>query len=252
MVSMAGGPREGHDGVHDTTAGHGGREDDARRVARLRGGDATAFDELYRTHVHAVGAAVRDRVREPEAHADLVQEAFVRALERLDTLRDPAAFRPWLLSIARRVAVDGLRTRQRSSPVAVDSIDLTDDAGEDPQQVAELAELAERVRSGFALLSRRDATALELATRFGLSTEELAAALGLSTGAAKVALHRARRRLRQALRLQTLAYRCAGTCDELRRLYASGALAAAATHVDGCRDCGDVEVEGFAAPVVGM
>lgn len=234
--------------MHEATTGQRGREDDARRVARLRAGDTAAFDELYRAHVHAVGAAVRDRVRDPESHADLVQETFVRAFERLDTLRDPAAFRPWVLSIARRVAVDGLRTSPRTFPVDADTIDLVGDDDPGPQDLAELAELAAQLRSGFARLSTRDATALSLTTRFGLSTEDLAAALGVSPGAAKVALHRARRRLRQALRLQALAYRCAGTCDELRRLYQAGELTAAATHVGGCAHCGDIEVEGFAAP----
>src|SRR4051794_26114267 len=72
---------------------------DAELVERVRNGDATAFTELYRAHARAVHTAVRDNVHDADAAADVVQEAFTRALARLDTLREPDRFRPWLLSI---------------------------------------------------------------------------------------------------------------------------------------------------------
>lgn len=230
------------------------RQTDAALVARLRAGDRTAYAALYEAHAPAVRLAVGDRVQEPQARADLVQEAFTRALERLDDLRDPGAFRPWLLSIARNAAVDQRRGERWTADVDDDVLVELGDPVAGPEDHAELAELAARVRSNVVHLSRRDATALTLVTRFGLSTQDLAAALDVSPGAAKVALHRARTRLRQALRLETLAHRSPGSCDELRRLYDDGDHAAATRHLADCPACRvvDAEVEGFAHAPAGL
>lgn len=225
--------------------------EDADLVARLRAGDAEAFAELYRMHAGAVAAAVSDRIRDPNVRADAVQEAFARAFERLDTLRDPAAFRPWLLAIARRTAVDHVRASARDAELDDGAAGALPDHEPGPQQWAELEELASLVRGSFARLSQRDATALTLATRFGLSIADLAGALGISPGAAKVALHRARQRLRQGLRLQLVLQRRAGACSELRRLHEAGRLHEAARHLDRCETCGRAAEE-VAAEVGGF
>ena len=219
-------------------------------MAQVRDGDQQAFGALYAAHVRAVNAAVFDRVRDAEARADVVQESFVRALQRLDHLRDPASFRPWLLAIARNTAIDHLRAGRGTDAADDEALEALADPVAGPEEFAELAGLATQVRDGLVRLSRRDATALSMAVQLGLSTQELAAALGVSPGAAKVALHRARNRLRQALRLQVLVRSQGGACDELRALYDAGELAAAVRHSERCEaGCGSLdEVEGFAAP----
>ncbi len=174
--------------------------DDAALVGNARRGDGDAFAALFARHRQAVHTAVAARLRDPEDRRDVVQEAFARAYQRLDTLGDPAAFRPWVLQIARNAAVDVLRRRSRYPAVSLDDqpgLPPADDPAPDEQ--AELGELAARVRDGVALLSQRDATALALAVHFGFGPRELAAALGITPGAAKVVLHRARKRLRAAL-----------------------------------------------------
>lgn len=224
---------------------------DARLVARVRDGDQEAFGQLYAAHVRAVNAAVFDRVRDAETRADVVQDAFVRAMTRLDHLRDPASFRPWLLAIARNTAIDHLRAaRGQDADDDDEALEAVPDPVAGPEDLAELSELAAQVRDGLVRLSRRDATALSLAVQLGLSTQDLAAALGVTPGAAKVALHRARNRLRQALRLQVLVRSCPGACEQLRELYDAGELAAAVRHTERCEvGCGSLdEVEGFAAP----
>lgn len=222
---------------------------DAQLVAQVRDGDQAAFGALYAAHVRAVNAAVFDRVRDAEARADVVQESFVRALQRLDHLRDPASFRPWLLAIARNTAIDHLRAGRGTDAADDEALGALADSVAGPEEFAELAGLAMQVRDGLVRLSRRDATALSMAVQLGLSTQELAAALGVSPGAAKVALHRARHRLRQALRLQVLVRSQGGACVELRALYDAGELAVAVRHSERCEaGCGSLdEVEGFAA-----
>ena len=146
----------------------GGPRSGGYLVERVRNGDMTAFAVLYRDNVGAVMRAVRDNVHDPESVADVTQEVFARALERLGTLRDPARFRPWLLSIARHAAIDHRRARKNVADSLDDAPVEPADTGRGPADMAELNELARFVRGCVAGLSRRDATALTLVTQFGL------------------------------------------------------------------------------------
>jgi RNA polymerase sigma factor (sigma-70 family) len=102
-------------------------ESDAELVARCRAGDQAAWDALierYARYVHAIVA----RVYRLESHdaEDAFQEVFARVFERLGTLRDGDALRPWIAQTARNCAVDALRRAGRELPVA----DVPDEADE--------------------------------------------------------------------------------------------------------------------------
>lgn len=173
---------------------------DAELVAATRRGDTDAYAVLYRRHAPAVARAVGDNVADREERLDVVQEAFVRALDKLDGLRDDDHFRPWLLQIARNAAIDHRRKRLAFSPQSIDTL-VEPPAGLDPgpELLAEVAELAGRVQDGLATLSPRDATAVGMAAHLGFGPTEIGAALGITPNNAKVVLHRARRRLRSAI-----------------------------------------------------
>lgn len=174
---------------------------DADLVRAVLAGSREAFAVLYTRHAGAVGRAVSDNVHHPEARLDTVQESFTRALNRLETLREPERFRPWLLQIARNAAIDSRRATVATRTTSIDEEDAPelrcDDPG--PEHVAEVRTLAEALRNGFAMLSPRDAAALSLSVHLGFGPAEVAAALDISYGNAKVVLHRARNRLRAAL-----------------------------------------------------
>ena len=228
----------------------GGPRSGGYLVERVRNGDMTAFAVLYRDNVGAVMRAVRDNVHDPESVADVTQEVFARALERLGTLRDPARFRPWLLSIARHAAIDHRRARKNVADSLDDAPVEPADTGRGPADVAELNELARFVRGGVAGLSRRDATALTLVTQFGLRPGEVAAALGVSEGTAKVILFRARRRLRDALMLELMVRRRTAGCPDLSLALERDDPVVAARHVRSCAVCEDLvghEIESYAA-----
>jgi RNA polymerase sigma factor (sigma-70 family) len=101
---------------------------DAELVARCRAGDQAAWETLvdrYAKYVHAIVA----RVYRLEAHdaEDAFQDVFMRVFERLDTLRDGDALRPWIAQTARNCAVDALRRSGREVPV--DAVPDTADEG---------------------------------------------------------------------------------------------------------------------------
>jgi RNA polymerase sigma-70 factor (ECF subfamily) len=168
--------------------------------------------------------------------ADVVQDTFVRVLRSLPNLQDPTRFRPWVLSIARHLVTDHLRARSRLTVLEDSEAQDLPDRGPSPSSLAELRELTTQVQGCVAGLSRRDATAIALVTQLGFTPEQVAGALGLTPGAAKVLVHRARRRLRHALVLQVMVGQPDLACLALRRLISSDPLAAA-RHVETCTTC---------------
>lgn len=204
-------------------------------VTAVRAGDQHAFSGLYAAHVGAVRMVVWDNVHDRDTVDDVVQEVFARALERLATLHDADRFRPWLLSIARHAAID--QRRQRKS--AVDDRDTEEVAanGAGPDEEAELAELARLVNTGVAGLSRRDAAALSLVLHLGYTPTDVAAVLHVTPGAAKVILHRARRRLRDAVAVEVLVHSQQADCPEFQMLLGTGDMTATLHHVRRCAAC---------------
>jgi RNA polymerase sigma-70 factor (ECF subfamily) len=210
---------------------------DAQLVELVRSGNPSAFAALYRAHAPAVYRVARERVAVAEAATDVVQETFARALASLDKLREPDRFRPWILSIARHAAIDDRRSRSRLTPLGDEGAGAlpSDDRG--PEEMAELAELAELLEVCVGDLAPRDATAVYLVTHLGLSPAEVGAALGISPGAAKVVVHRARRRLRDALALRLMVRHRGESCPQFSELQDGGQVVQAARHLRQCPIC---------------
>ncbi len=90
---------------------------DAQLVERCRAGDPAAWNELverFSRYVYAI--AVRAyRLAEHDAE-DVFQEVFAKTFERLDSLREDAAIRPWIAQLTRNACVDRLRAGAREQP----------------------------------------------------------------------------------------------------------------------------------------
>lgn len=213
---------------------------DPELVEAVRAGDGAAFSILYRNHRPAVLQVVRSYVHERETAADLAQEAFVRPFERLPTLRQAERFRPWLLAIARHAAIDRVRTRWGERGLDGRGGDELASTSPGPDQEAELAELTNLVRGCLAGLPSRDATVLIMVTHLGAAPADVASVLGVTPGAAKVIVHRARRRLRDSLTLQLMAKRTTEPCAGLGALLGNGNMTGANRHVQTCQLCVEV------------
>lgn len=209
---------------------------DADLVAAVRSGDGRAFADLYAEHVDSVRRVAYHLVGDADAAADAVQDTFASALQHLGDLREPDRFRPWLLSIARHAATDQLRARKRLTPLDESYGDVLASTGPGPESLAEVRELAARVQGCVAGLSKRDAAAVTMVTQLGFTPSQVAGALGVTQGAAKVIVHRARRRLRNALACQLMAQQPSLACAEFQTLIGEDPLAAS-THVERCEIC---------------
>ena len=90
---------------------------DVTLVADCLAGDQAAWNELverYSRYVFAI-ATQAFRLGADDAE-DVFQEVFARVFDRLRTLRDPEALRPWIAQLTRRECIDRLRANTREAP----------------------------------------------------------------------------------------------------------------------------------------
>ena len=92
---------------------------DAQLVERCRAGETAAWNELVeRFSRYVYGIALR-AFRLPEHDAeDVFQDVFARTYERLDSLRDDSAIRPWIAQLTRNACIDHLRSGGREEQIA--------------------------------------------------------------------------------------------------------------------------------------
>lgn len=162
---------------------------DAALVARVRAGDRDAFGRLYDAYSRMVHGILLARVPYGEVD-DLVQDVFLVALRKIDSLRDANAFGPWLAMITRNRAMDFHR-RSR------DTAELTDDlpAATTVAPEAEATEVLNLIR----LLPEAYREPLILRFVEGMTGPEIAERTGLAPASVRVNIHRGMKLLREKL-----------------------------------------------------
>jgi RNA polymerase sigma-70 factor (ECF subfamily) len=167
-------------------------------VERAREGDREAFGALVRAHLPAAIRAAMRVVRNSQDAEDVVQDAFLSALQNLDRFDSARPFWPWLSRIVVNRALDLVESRrvreaQPLHPEIVDRQPL-------PDSIAQESELVERVRLVAAAMPARQRLVVELFDIEGASVAEIAEMTGSSPSTVRWHLHMAHRKLRTALR----------------------------------------------------
>lgn len=167
-----------------------------RLVERARRGDAGAFENLVRAFYRSAYAVAFAKTGNAMDAEDVVQESFVKALERLDEC-DPDRFGAWLLTIVRNRA-HNVRERERVRAAApLETVAAA--APERADRTAERHELAEALTTALSRLPEAQRAVVLLHDLEGLPHREIAEALGISEVMARQHLFQARRALRSAL-----------------------------------------------------
>lgn len=164
--------------------------DEALVVAAQRG-DRAAFAELYRSYGRLVHGILLAHAPRHEAD-DLVQEVFLSVLDRMHTLRDPAAFGKWIAAIARNRARMLHRGARRL-------VALPDDLPDPSAAPASGGIGVEEVLAAIHRLPQAYREPLVLRLVEGMSGAEIAERTGLTPGSVRVNLHRGMKQLREAL-----------------------------------------------------
>ena len=171
---------------------------DADLVQRARAGSRASFESLVRRHQRPLYFLCLRYVHDHDAASDLAQRTLIKALEKMDELRDPGIFKSWLFRIGANLALNHIRDHARF-------VDEQTPAGPDepllPEAEAQLeaAEDAAALRRAVAELPTKQRMTLELRVFEELSFRDIAEALETTEGAAKVNFHYAVRRLRALL-----------------------------------------------------
>ena len=172
---------------------------DAILIQRSRSGDLAAFDALMARYQGLVFTVAFSCVRNRDEALDISQNAFLRAYERLGSLRDEGRFRFWIARIAQREGINWVRRHRRhGETVDAAALQIPDSA---PSQEARLlaGEGQARLMDRLGCLNRRYRLAVSLRYVEGMSTTQIAAVLRCSEGVVKNILFRSVRRLRQEL-----------------------------------------------------
>jgi RNA polymerase sigma-70 factor (ECF subfamily) len=170
-------------------------------VGAARDGDQSAFETLVRaTYADTYTLAYRLTGDEEDAR-DVVQESYLRAYKGLKRFRGDAQFTTWLYRITANCASThlGRRTKHRHDELLDDAPVLETRPELDPQARAEASATRHRLDAALRTLPPRLRAVVVLRDVYDLPHEAIAAELGISESAAKVRLHRARKKLREQL-----------------------------------------------------
>src|SRR5881394_1307726 len=167
---------------------------DVALVERAKQGDAEAFEQLVRQYERQIFRVAQHITQNREDAEDVMQDAFLKAYEKLDQFQGNSKFYTWLVRIAVNESLMRLRKRRTGKMVSIDE-DIETEEGSVPRDLADWAPDPEQNYTQSELRSILEKTIQGLPPGFrvvfvlrdvdGLSTEETAESLGLSVPAVK-------------------------------------------------------------------
>ncbi len=178
---------------------------DEELVRLVAGGDSDALAELFRRYAGAVYSLAYRMLNDREGAEELLNEAFVRVWRQapsFDARR--GKFSTWLMSVARNLGIDELRSRrarpQRADPLTPQDAEL-DPADERVDVEADVwnSERRRLIREAMRGLPAAQREALELAYFEGLTQSEIATRLGDPLGTTKTRIRLGLQKLRDLL-----------------------------------------------------
>ena len=141
-------------------------------VRAAQSGNRAALGALYQQYGRLVHGILLAYVSPAEAE-DLMQDAFVKVMERLPELREPAAFPSWLIAIARRTAMDYGRSLKPMAELREHRAKGAQPDGEAFAVLAVIQRLPESYRETLVLRLVEGMTGPEIAARTGLTPESV-------------------------------------------------------------------------------
>jgi RNA polymerase sigma-70 factor (ECF subfamily) len=154
------------------------------------------FEAAYRELYEPICGYTLRRVRRPEDAAEAIAETFATLWRRFDSCPQGTELRPWVFGVARRVIANQRRGERRRTALGERLLASFDQPAVEtigsPEDTSALGK-------AFAGLSEADRELLSLVAWEGLTSDEIAVALGTNRANVRLRLHRARKRLRDAL-----------------------------------------------------
>ena len=173
---------------------------EADLIQQTLAGDTAAFDQLVKTHRTVVYVLVLSYTKNPADAEDLTQRIFIRAYERLATLRQLDRFLPWLQQIAHNTCKNWL-SRPTDSATTFEMVNHADfvKTAPSPEEIALKREIEAVVREAIGALQETDRKLVEGRYIEGASYDELQVESGLSYAAIANRLKRAKQQMRRRI-----------------------------------------------------
>jgi RNA polymerase sigma-70 factor (ECF subfamily) len=168
-------------------------------VIRVQQGDREAFDELARRYARRAFAIAYRILRHTQDAEDLVQDAFMAALDGIGSFDPARPFAPWFFKIVVNRSLNAASARNtRERHVTVTHL-WNKDAAAVEFDPAERSEIRQRFQQALAALPKHQRLIVELSDLDGRSSTEIGEMLELPRGTVRWHLHQARKVLRAAL-----------------------------------------------------
>jgi RNA polymerase sigma factor (sigma-70 family) len=177
------------------------RDTELALVARLRVGDAGAFDEVYAAFNTRLFTFLVRLSRRRDVAEDLLEDTWLRLVKHAGRLRADTRLGPWLFTVARNLHVSFNRSRMLEDSAAATLIALWPVSLErsSPFEAAAAGELERRIERALASMPAASREVLLLVGVAGLDHADAADVCGLTPEALRQRLHRARETLSRAL-----------------------------------------------------
>ena len=179
------------------------KNDDAKWIERILAGDEDAFTALVKKYEKQIHTFVWKRVRDYHVAEEITQDTFLRAYEKLGTLRDPSRFSGWLYMIATRCFLTWLgekripmQSLEAMSNAEIEALFYAQYMAEQTEKLA-TEQQREVVEYLLQKLPARERTAVVLHYLSEMTCEEIGDFLEVSPNTVKSQLHRARERLKK-------------------------------------------------------
>jgi RNA polymerase sigma factor (sigma-70 family) len=229
-------------------------------VTQAQAGDRSAFSALYDTYLPKIYDFALGMLRNRSDAEDVTSDTFLKAVERLHTLKEPDAFRGWLYTIARNIALSLVESRKRAVPTGeYDEYASAHNTAlmPEPEQALESEELRELVWDAAATLNPRDFQVFELTVRHGLSSAEIAPILDVRPAYAYILVNRLKGSVEEALETVLLTKTGRPACAELDALvteYGEDATPrlrkAVVRHAKSCATCVETKKTRASVPAI--
>jgi RNA polymerase sigma-70 factor (ECF subfamily) len=171
---------------------------ETRAIARVKQGQAEAYDYLVSKYLPRVVSIAWGVVRNAHDAEDLAQEAFVKAYENIGRFREGEPFGPWIYRIVTNAALDAMKHRNKFRQEAI--AEAQPAARRDDATLSAMNnELAQRIDAAIEELPemQRIVARLHLVEEF--DHDEIAGMMNLSEGTVRSHLSLARKKLREKL-----------------------------------------------------
>ena len=169
---------------------------DAELIQRTLTGDESAFGFLVDKYKGSVHALAYRKLGDFHIAEEITQDTFLKAYQKLSTLKDPACFPGWLYVIAARCCISWLR-QNRLQTESFDSVEKEMNVQSWTKYTD--ARAREEVHNALESLPESERTVLTLYYMAGMTSEEIGRFIGTSCGAIRDRLYRARLRLKEEL-----------------------------------------------------